>query len=104
MSAVSDSVHLAATPEGAAVVAKPVLPWVAGAAGSIAWLTVAALTHLWPDIAESDWVYTDLTAIATAALGGLLVFATLSSPNLASSRRVQRYAPWFLVLALFFAA
>ncbi len=77
--------------------------WLSGTAG-VAWLAVALLTGFWQDKVDSDWAYTADTAVAFAVFGGFLAIATVSASWLRLSRRVQRYAPWFLVLAIFFSA
>lgn len=72
-----------------------------GFAAGVAWLAVAAFTYYWPDHADSDWAYTKHTAVAFAAVGGLVLLAAGTGPYLAVARRIQHYAPWVLLLAIF---
>ncbi|HVX98879.1 MAG TPA: ABC transporter permease subunit [Pseudorhodoplanes sp.] len=72
---------------------------VGGAAGAT-WLATAALTRFWADKPDSDWVHTDNTALLFAAVGAIIILATASSPWIALSQRIRRYAPWFLLLAV----
>jgi len=103
MSAVSESVR--DTPSiRLAALSSALAPWATGVAATLAWLAVAALTYFWQDNADSDWPYTDATAVAFAALGGLLAVGTVSASTLRLAQGVRRYAPWLLVLAVFFAA
>ncbi len=73
----------------------------AGPLASLAWLSVASLTYFWPDKPDSDWAYTNGTAIAFAVLGVLIAASALLANKFEVARRVQRFAPWFLVLAVF---
>jgi len=77
--------------------------WILGTA-SAAWLGVAVLTAVWSDQPGTDWDYTGDLASAFAALGAMLAFATLADLWFACLPRMQRLAPWMVVLALFLGA
>jgi NitT/TauT family transport system permease protein len=76
-------------------------PWITGAAASAAWFAVAVLTKLWPDRPEGDWAYTGDLAVILAAVGVALAGATIAGRWLGSLHRLQRLAPWLVLLGLF---
>jgi len=78
--------------------------WIGGLAASAAWTAVALLTRLWPDTPESDWAQTGGLAIAFGAFAVLLPVATVAGLWSPMLRKLQRSAPWLIVLAFFFAA
>jgi NitT/TauT family transport system permease protein len=92
----------------AAVAASPGLvahgrAWTGGAAATIAFLAAALLTTVWPDKSESDFDYTGNFAIVLAGVAGALALATVASLRFAALARVQRAAPWLIVLAVLIA-
>src|SRR5215471_11970292 len=70
-----------------------------GAVAAAAWIGVALLTVLWSDQPGTEWDYTGDLAAAFAALGAALALATFADFWFACVPRVQRVAPWMLVLA-----
>ena len=73
-------------------------------AASAAWLGLAALTRYWPDKPDSDWGYTNETAALFVGIGLIVVAAAASQTRLSLARRIQRGAPWLLLLAAFVGA
>jgi NitT/TauT family transport system permease protein len=73
------------------------------AIAAAAWLAVALLTALWPDLSGTNWDYTGDFATLCAALAAVLaaaMFADLRFPRL----RYARVGPWMLMLALLVGA
>jgi NitT/TauT family transport system permease protein len=71
-----------------------------GLLAASAWLAVALLTTLWPDKPDNDWSdNTGNLAIAFGALAVAVAFASFAGLHFPLLRRVQRFAPWLLVLA-----
>ena len=78
-------------------------PRLAGLAG-VAWLAAALLTGLWPDLPESDWAYTNDTAIVFGSVGFVIMLALVAETRFAALRRLHAMAPWLIALALSLAA
>jgi NitT/TauT family transport system permease protein len=78
--------------------------WIGGLVASAAWAVVAVLTQVWPDKPDSDWTQTGDLAIAFGAFAVLLAGATVVGLWWPTLRKLQRSAPWLIVLAFFFAA
>jgi NitT/TauT family transport system permease protein len=77
---------------------------IGGLAAAAAWLAVAAHTAFWPDKPESDWAYTDDLAVVCGALGLALALAAFAGVRFSGLQSARRLSPWFVALALFFAA
>jgi NitT/TauT family transport system permease protein len=78
---------------------------IGGLAAATAWFVAAALTAFWPDKIESDWAYTGNFAAACGALAVALTLAAFAGMRFTVfQRRLQRFSPWLLALALFLAA
>jgi NitT/TauT family transport system permease protein len=75
-----------------------------GLAGGAAWLAAAWLTAAWPERPDADWAYTAELAALFAACAVALACVSLASIRIAALRRLQRWAPWLLALALIFLA
>ena len=75
-----------------------------GLAAAAAWIGVALLTALWPDMPESDWAYTGDFAIACGALAFAIALVGLAGVRFAGFHRVHWLSPWLIALALFFTA
>jgi sulfonate transport system permease protein len=78
-------------------------PWIGGTAAA-AWVGVALLTVLWSDQPGTEWDYTGDLAAIFAAIGGALALATFADCWFGRLPRIQRAAPWMLVLALLLGA
>ncbi len=74
-----------------------------GLAAAAAWLGLAALTALCPDLPESDWAYTEGFAAACGTLAIAIALAGFAGVRFAGLQRVQRLSPWLIALALFIA-
>jgi NitT/TauT family transport system permease protein len=75
------------------------LPWI-GAIAAAAWVGVGLLTILWPAQPGTEWDYAGQLSAAFAALGAAIALTTLADFCFACLPRIQRIAPWMLVLAL----
>jgi NitT/TauT family transport system permease protein len=78
--------------------------WIGGGAAAAAWLTVALLTALWPDKADSDWEYTQALALLLATIGAVLAALAIAGLRWTVPDRIQRTARWLLALAVLVAA
>jgi len=72
-------------------------------AAAAAWVAVAALAVFWPDKPESDWAYTSDFAVLCGVLGLALALAAIAGVRFGGVQCVQRFSPWLIALALFFA-
>jgi NitT/TauT family transport system permease protein len=72
-------------------------------AAATAWVAVAALAMFWPDKPESDWAYTSDFAVLCGVLGLALALAAIAGVRFGGVQCVQRFSPWLIALALFFA-
>ncbi|MFG1283032.1 ABC transporter permease [Xanthobacter autotrophicus] len=78
--------------------ARPSL-WVAGLAAGAAWLAAAAYAGLVPD--ADDFAYTREFALGVAAIGGLLLAASLAGPAAGLPlKSLRHWGPWLLLLPL----
>jgi NitT/TauT family transport system permease protein len=75
-----------------------------GLVAAAAWLGLAALTALWPDLPESDWAYTGGFAAACGALALAVASAAIAGVRFAGLQRVERLSPWLILLAVSIAA
>jgi NitT/TauT family transport system permease protein len=104
VSSIVDEVSKAEKPAIGFHAGSPARSLVVGLSAATAWFALAALTGLWPDRPESDWAYTSDFAIVCGALAVALVLAALAGVRFAFFRRLRRLMPWFIALALAFAA
>lgn len=92
------------TPATNAIVPAGRQPLLGSVAAVATWLLVAAITGLWPDKSDSDWARTGDLAVLIVVLAGALTFAAVLAHWFGGvGARLQRAAPWQLVLALFVA-
>jgi len=77
---------------------------VGGFSAAAVWFAVAALAMWWPDAPENDWAYTDDLAFVSGAIAVGITAAALIGVRFAGFQKVQRFAPWFIALALLVAA
>jgi NitT/TauT family transport system permease protein len=84
------------------VLGKPEpFPWSWGLAAALIWFAAAAVTGLWPDRAETDWVRTPDLGLGFAAFASLLAAIVAAGPwYLGAAVRLRRLAPWLIVLGL----
>jgi NitT/TauT family transport system permease protein len=87
-----------------AISAARITIWTGGTIAAGAWLAAAAVTGLLPDI--DDFERTNLLAEIMAGLGIVLALLALGGQALRTSppNRIRRTAPWFVLLAVVFAA
>ncbi|MFG1279980.1 ABC transporter permease [Xanthobacter autotrophicus] len=91
-------VKAAAAAPARGATARPSL-WIAGLAAGAAWLAAAAYAGLVPD--ADDFAYTREFALGVAAIGGLLLAASLAGPAAGLPfKSLRHWGPWLLLLPL----
>jgi NitT/TauT family transport system permease protein len=75
-----------------------------GLVGAAAWLAAAWVTAFWPDRPDTDWAYTGTLSAIFAVCAVAVLCISLASIGSGALRRLRRWAPWLLALALFFLA
>jgi NitT/TauT family transport system permease protein len=85
-------------------VKAPLRSWFPGVAAGAAWLAAGAVTAWWPDLPDSDWLWTHDFAILAWIVGAVVVIAGAGSRWVSALQRIHGPAPWLIVLALFVTA